>query len=248
MEIGSAAWLQSSIGLHGREKELNELKEAYERLLDDLSPPSVYLIAGESGLGKSFLIQQSLPSSTEIIVGKGKFDQLKRRCPYSAIKDALTEVCLSLLQDDPKVLEVILDDVGPTNIPLLTGFIQVLKRVQTIDTKAQDDGMSMSTRKSNSGDSSGSSFLKIWRGSGQQDGWARSHPSEISTANPQELENRFNLALKTLVRTICKSKPLILVIDDLQWVRTHICSPLLFMRFSSFQTIRLISYIAYSLG
>ncbi|NPC80124.1 AAA family ATPase, partial [Pyxidicoccus fallax] len=73
--------------LYGRERELERLREALERVRRGLSEG--VLLAGEAGIGKSALVQQlhRRAASRDLVLG-GKFNQLRGNEPYSAFVEA----------------------------------------------------------------------------------------------------------------------------------------------------------------
>ena len=103
--------------LYGREKEILELLKAFERVAgregaekgragegerDNTSVSSeMMLVSGYSGVGKSALVQELYRPITARrgYFTSGKFDQLQRNIPYSAIVDALRKLIQQLLSE-----------------------------------------------------------------------------------------------------------------------------------------------------
>jgi len=89
--------------LYGREQELSRLLEAFERVaqagLQAVVRPLFMLIAGYSGIGKSALVREVYKPITEQRghFVSGKFDQLQRNVPYSAIIQAFRSLFGQLL-------------------------------------------------------------------------------------------------------------------------------------------------------
>lgn len=83
--------------LYGRERELAALHEAFERALGNAG--EVLLVAGYSGIGKTTLVDQL----RGVVAGcggrfiAGKFDQVARGTPYSAIRQAFGELAREML-------------------------------------------------------------------------------------------------------------------------------------------------------
>lgn len=104
--------------LYGRERELQELRAAFERVLAT-STPEVALITGYSGIGKSALVQEM----QEPILRKsgfflsGKFDQYMRDIPYVTIGQAFRELVREILTESEAKLEEwrrrLLEALGP---------------------------------------------------------------------------------------------------------------------------------------
>jgi predicted ATPase/signal transduction histidine kinase/GAF domain-containing protein/tRNA A-37 threonylcarbamoyl transferase component Bud32 len=103
--------------LYGREKEISELLKAFERVAgreaaekgragegerDNVAMSSeMMLVSGYSGVGKSALVQELYRPITARrgYFTSGKFDQLQRNIPYSAIVDALRKLMQQLLSE-----------------------------------------------------------------------------------------------------------------------------------------------------
>jgi predicted ATPase len=90
---------------------LKQLLSGFERIIavleDSNQPrPGLMLVSGYSGVGKSALIQELYRPITQqygyLIVGK--FDQLQRNLPYSAIVAALTDLVRQLLSEQAEKL------------------------------------------------------------------------------------------------------------------------------------------------
>ncbi len=93
--------------LYGRERELETLLAAFERVAgqdNNLSASQVelMLIAGYSGIGKSVLVQEIYQPITQQrgYFISGKFDQYQRNIPYFAIAQALESLIKQLLTED----------------------------------------------------------------------------------------------------------------------------------------------------
>lgn len=83
--------------LYGREQEMQGLFSTFNRVAN--GGRELLLIGGYSGIGKSALVNEMHKPITQkqghFI--KGKYDQLQRNVPYSAINDAFNEFCDHLL-------------------------------------------------------------------------------------------------------------------------------------------------------
>lgn len=92
--------------LYGREQEIETLLDAFERVSQGKA--EMMLIAGYSGIGKSALVQEIYKPITRkqgYFIG-GKFDQLQRSIPYSAIVNAFSELVRLLLTETEAQLEL----------------------------------------------------------------------------------------------------------------------------------------------
>ena len=208
-EVGTSHWLQETVGLYGREAEVGKLQEAYERQSSEstTAEPELFCFAGGFGTGKSYLIEQSLEKldASKFLLGNGKFDQLRKRQPYSAIQAAFTQVCTALLQDDQDVVSFIVEEHMGDNAGVLKDLMPVLGDVLNLYTgSSSNDGSSEleNAASQDAGDDSSSTS---------------SRTSSSTSSDPMEVKNRFQYVFRKFVRTICKYKPLVLVIDDLQW-------------------------------
>ncbi|MCP4634567.1 MAG: AAA family ATPase, partial [candidate division Zixibacteria bacterium] len=93
--------------LYGRENELKILHDAFDRVsfkgdsAKSQGQPEIMLVTGYSGIGKSVLVKEIYKS----LAGKqgylitGKFDQLQRNIPYSAMINAFGELVQQLLTE-----------------------------------------------------------------------------------------------------------------------------------------------------
>ena len=84
--------LKHPAGIYGRDMEVLEVYKSYQQVLDGNT--NFLAISGFSGVGKTSVVDraQQLYFSEFCLYSKGKFDQISRRIPYSAILQALTGV------------------------------------------------------------------------------------------------------------------------------------------------------------
>jgi serine/threonine protein kinase len=97
---------QISQKLYGREREVETLLQAFERVTTGQS--EFLLVAGYSGIGKSSLVQEIYKPITAKrgYFISGKFDQYQRNIPYSAIIQAFKELTKQLLTEtDAQLVE-----------------------------------------------------------------------------------------------------------------------------------------------
>ncbi|NER02622.1 MAG: AAA family ATPase, partial [Okeania sp. SIO3C4] len=91
--------------LYGREQEVEQLLTAFEQV--SLGKTGMILISGYSGIGKSALVNKIHKPITKQR-GRfisGKFDQLQRDIPYSAISQAFQELIRKLLSEPDITLQ-----------------------------------------------------------------------------------------------------------------------------------------------
>ncbi len=106
---------QISQKLYGREREIKTLTAAVERVSASLQSKSsnpksqieMMLVTGAAGVGKSALVQEICKSVTQSsgYFISGKFDQLQRNIPYTAIISAFQELVRQLLTESAASLE-----------------------------------------------------------------------------------------------------------------------------------------------
>lgn len=90
--------------LYGRERELRRLVESFERASRGRS--ELMLVSGEPGIGKSVLVnevQRPMVARRGYVVS-GKFDQLQRSQPYSALAQAFGDLLRRILGEPEPVI------------------------------------------------------------------------------------------------------------------------------------------------
>ncbi len=118
--------------LYGREKEVQVLLDSFENICRGNT--ALLLVAGYSGVGKSFLVNEVYKPLTEkrgYFIG-GKFDQYQRNIPYSAFTQAFNEFCTYLLTETAEKLaewqNKILSAIGQNGQVL----IEVIPRLELV--------------------------------------------------------------------------------------------------------------------
>jgi predicted ATPase/serine phosphatase RsbU (regulator of sigma subunit)/tRNA A-37 threonylcarbamoyl transferase component Bud32 len=91
--------------LYGREREIDTLLNAFDRVISHQS--ELMLIAGYSGIGKSALVQELYKPITQNrgYFISGKFDQYQRNTPYSAVVNAFRQLVKQLLTENESELQ-----------------------------------------------------------------------------------------------------------------------------------------------
>ncbi len=86
--------------LYGREKDIENLLGAFQRVVERAAPEMV-MVAGYSGIGKTSLVRELCkPIIHEHgLFISGKFDQYKRDVPYSTIAEAFRELIQQILTE-----------------------------------------------------------------------------------------------------------------------------------------------------
>lgn len=92
--------------LYGREKEVAQLMDSFDKARQGRS--QLVLVAGYSGIGKTCLVREIYKPVTEMKGHfiAGKFDQLNRNTPYSALSFALRDLIRQLLTEPEEQLAV----------------------------------------------------------------------------------------------------------------------------------------------
>ncbi|MBA3923419.1 MAG: AAA family ATPase, partial [Nostocaceae cyanobacterium] len=180
---------QISQKLYGREKEIEALLMAFERVgggnLHSHQNYSQFktemmLITGYSGIGKSALVQEIYKPITQQrgYFISGKFEQFQRNIPYSAVVRAFQSLVRQLLIENETQLfqwrEKLLAALGYNGQII----IDVIPEVELIV--------------------------------GPQ--------PPVQQLGPTESQNRFNLVFQNFIHVFCQqSHPLVIFLDDLQW-------------------------------
>lgn len=119
--------------LYGRDKELGALLSAFEEVAKG-SRAGLALVTGYSGVGKSTLVKELYKPITERrgYFISGKFEQLQRATPYSALVAALTSLMRQILGESESALaghrQRLLDAVG-TNGRVLFDVVPELELI-----------------------------------------------------------------------------------------------------------------------
>ena len=91
--------------LYGREKEVEQLLESFERVSQGSS--ELMLVAGFSGIGKTAVVNEvhkPIVRQRGYFI-KGKFDQFNRNIPFSAFVQAFRDLMMQLLTESDKQLQ-----------------------------------------------------------------------------------------------------------------------------------------------
>lgn len=92
--------------LYGRDSEISFLRTAYSKILN--GEKKLTIISGHSGSGKTSLVKElykPIANSNGIFI-YGKFDQYHKNIPYSAILQAIEQLCDFILSEDEKSIEI----------------------------------------------------------------------------------------------------------------------------------------------
>lgn len=191
---------QEELRLFGRETESLEIQNAVER---SKIGAEFVLVHGESGTGKTALIQHALSSDMENLVS-GKFDVMNRTRPYSAIVDALTELCQKKLAGSSEKCESLKSQLatklGPKDIVMLSKLVPALVAFFT----SQDDHQVTS----DGGGGSVTDDLSVITTSYDVPNKTRGTNAFV----------RFAEVIRLFLRLACgNDEHLILFLDDIQW-------------------------------
>ena len=178
--------------LYGREVEVSQLLEAFERIsqssvishqssvVSEKSQSELILVAGFSGIGKTAVVNEvhkPIVRQRGYFI-KGKFDQFNRNIPFSALVQALRDLMGQLLSESDRQLQQwkskILDAVGENGQVI----IEVIPELEKIIGK---------------------------------------QPA-VPELSGSAAQNRFNLLFNKFIQVFTtKEHPLVLFLDDLQW-------------------------------
>lgn len=119
--------------LYGRDKEIEALLNAFDRVVDRRTPEYVF-VAGYSGIGKTSLVRElHKPVVRERgIFISGKFDQYKRNIPYATIAEAFRELVQQISSENKERIDLwrerLLDALG-TNAQLIAEIIPEIELI-----------------------------------------------------------------------------------------------------------------------
>jgi predicted ATPase/GAF domain-containing protein/anti-anti-sigma regulatory factor/tRNA A-37 threonylcarbamoyl transferase component Bud32 len=127
-----ATEIRRSPRLYGRERDIEALLQAFNRA--SLRGPSLALVSGYSGIGKSALVSEihRLTAHRSGYFVSGKFEQMAQDAPLAPIVQALRELILQVLTEPPEALSrrrgELLDALGE-NGRLITDLIPELELI-----------------------------------------------------------------------------------------------------------------------
>jgi len=137
----------TKLGLHGRSCETAILLQAYHRIAMEGSHSELILVKGESGIGKSALVEDMRrPVTSEEPFGRyiqGKFDQLRQMEPLSALVAAFSDLCdLILISDNLREFRIAIKNALGEDVCLLGNVIPNLVSItsdHSYDTSLSDE-------------------------------------------------------------------------------------------------------------
>ena len=119
--------------LYGREREVQSLLTAFERVVTS-GTPELVLVSGYSGIGKSSVVNElhKVLVPPRGLFASGKFDQNKRDIPYTTLAQAFQSLVRALLGKSDAELaawrDVLREALGP-NGQLMVDFVPELKLI-----------------------------------------------------------------------------------------------------------------------
>lgn len=120
--------------IYGRDHEIQSLLTAFERVTQPASGPSLVLVAGYSGIGKSSLIHElrrPIAKARGRFVA-GKFDQVRRDIPYATLAQALDNLALQLLSENDAQFEFVRKSLKSTLGPNARVIVDLSPRFATM--------------------------------------------------------------------------------------------------------------------
>ncbi|KAK1741224.1 putative AAA ATPase [Skeletonema marinoi] len=202
--------LQFGSSVHGREAELQTLRECYQRAIS--SEFEVAMICGTSGIGKSELSREFARSAKEEDGGgiflSGRFDKLQSQ-PLHAISAAFDNYCAWLSKEDHSTAEKVSTALKENMGEEITSLVSAMPNLSHI---LGDD-----------------------------------FDSKQNDANAVDAQKRLRYLICRFVEVIskCHEEPLILFLDDCQWIDAASSALLirLMMTGSSFKYQRLFFFM-----
>jgi len=223
--------------LYGREKELAQLHDTFQRNLQTEQAEIIFL-SGYSGSGKSALVQEFVQqiigsngnqsaTNMSVHVIMGKYQELRLSDPFGAIANALSRWCKSLSRQEMKDLghhcigtseqgagelsQKIGDDVS-----VLLDLVPELSCL--LIGEATDKGKTTVSDKTKNRDDGHvpvpSQGVKKDTGRGSPIGSGSNHLSQ-SQQGPNK--TRLQYCVHSFLQCICSHRPIIMHLDDLQW-------------------------------
>eukprot|EP00980_Cylindrotheca_fusiformis_P026016 scaffold15205_cov128-Cylindrotheca_fusiformis.AAC.1 len=208
-----------SMGLIGREREIEILRSCYERmnektkerenapqdqsisssqfLIQSNAPKELVFISGYSGVGKSSLartLEKETNEKTEGIYVEGKFDLNTSNEPYSGIASALGHMCKRLLKTEVQSREnANLGDASSTLGSRFSGALGPTARLLSHYIPELNDELRSMRRNSNGS-------------------------SEEEQSDFDMVQKQVKYAFRVLMKALnAEFSPIVLVLDDLQW-------------------------------
>ena len=177
----------------GRAQEIGVLQDGYQRAATQSSFVKM-MVRGYSGTGKSSLVQQLATSecAESGLFASGKFDRNRNTKPYSALSDALADLCTVILEHEDKVFVNRIQDAAQQAVGSeISNILEVVPqaRVLLLDYDPDEDSID------------------------------RSLSSIPETLGKQEALNQLKYAFRSFLKAICTNEhPVVLLLDDLQWI------------------------------
>lgn len=203
-------WSYESSGeLFGRQRENKLLQEALHRRTHTTNAkPELILISGGSGSGKTSLAK-NMKATIEKGGGyfvMGKFDQLKRPEPYAPLVAAMTDFLMLVLERGPAVAAATkksilqaLQNESTYDISVLTSILPALQNILGPNHHRENKGYPPSSS------------------TGSIDSVSYQPKTSLQTSN-KDPQKRQKAIFSKFVRACCSiQRPLVLVMDDLQW-------------------------------
>jgi len=203
-----------SLGLHGRDYEIRQLREALQRVRRSSAliggGKEIVLITGNSGCGKTSLAME-LKEPTNQAGGffvSGKFDLQQSNEPYSAFSSAFESLCEKIIESgNTELRDSINNALGSEGVYLSN----IIPNIGKLFDDTSEDTRSEITRPKRE-----SSRLR-----GRNRNSLRSSLEKVpsmSLAGP-EYRNKLNYLMRLFIQAVSSpSRPLVVLIDDLQWI------------------------------
>lgn len=126
---------KAGVKLYGRDDELEKFGSIWTRVLNCEGRETV-LVHGQSGVGKTRVVQRSLDDilcqnaikNNSLLVGSGKFDQLKGCRPFSAVVDAVCQILNEVILE-ASLLEKARERLRFEDVRRIYPFLRALREI-----------------------------------------------------------------------------------------------------------------------
>lgn len=134
----------SDLQIVGRNHEIQQLRSAFDKMCDT-KVCGVALVHGVSGVGKSILVETAFRKRPKGRFCSGKFDPHAISHPYSAVVEALSDLC-GQIQHEENVQAALQSRLGSSSLMVLPELIPGLAELMGLSGSSRSFGSSMLDR------------------------------------------------------------------------------------------------------